>query len=229
MTTRVALISGASRGIGLAVARTLQQNGWSLSLGLRDTTDVAPELSHQHVVQHDARSADEQAWVQAAMDRFGRIDAVACCAGIMTPRDIVEIDDETLDAMWEVNVKSPRRLVSAAWEPLKQGGKGRVAVLASLSGKRVKSSASSSYALTKHAAVALVHGFRQTGWEHGIRATAICPGFVNTDMARAITETDPAAMTQASDLAELVRTAIELPNTASVAELSVNCQLEELF
>ncbi|APX26258.1 hypothetical protein Ga0080559_TMP5158 (plasmid) [Salipiger profundus] len=48
-------------------------------------------------------------------------------------------------------------------------------------------------------------------------------------MARAITETDPVEMTQASDLAELIRTAIELPNTASVAELSVNCQLEELF
>ena len=158
MITRVALVSGASRGIGLAVARTLQQNDWSLSLGLRDTEDVAPELSRQQVVQHDARQADEQAWVQAALDRFGGIDA------------------ETLDAMWEVNVKSPRRLVSAAWEPLKQSGQGRVAVLASLSGKRVKSSASSSYALTKHAAVVLVHGFRQTGWEHGIRATAIMPG-----------------------------------------------------
>ncbi|SFD74540.1 SDR family NAD(P)-dependent oxidoreductase [Salipiger profundus] len=176
MIARVALVSGASRGIGLAVARTLQQNDWSLSLGLRDTEDVAPELSRQQVVQHDARQADEQAWVQAALDRFGGIDAVACCAGIMTPKDIVEIDDETLDAMWEVNVKSPRRLVSAAWEPLKQSGQGRVAVLASLSGKRVKSSAPSSYALTKHAAVVLVHGFRQTGREHGIRATAIMPG-----------------------------------------------------
>lgn len=229
MSSRVALVSGASRGIGLAVARTLQQNGWSLSLGLRDTTDVAPELSHQHLVQHDARNADEQAWVQAALDRFGQIDAVVCCAGIMTPQNIVEIDDDTLDAMWEVNVKSPRRLVSAAWEPLKESGQGRVAILASLSGKRVKSATSSSYALTKHAAVALVHGFRQTGWDDGIRATAICPGFVNTDMARAITETDPATMTQASDLAGLVTTAIELPNTASVAEISVNCQLEELF
>ncbi|WP_274426889.1 SDR family NAD(P)-dependent oxidoreductase [Chelativorans sp. YIM 93263] len=229
MTGRVALISGATRGIGLSVARLLRLDGWQLSLGIRDPARAGAETSEDHVISYDATSGSENEWVRAAMDRFGRIDAVVCCAGIMTPRNIIEIDDEALNEMLEVNVKSPRRLVSAAWDALKTCGTGRVVILASLSGKRVKSSGSSSYAMTKHAAVAFTHGIRQAGWDDGIRATAICPGYVNTEMARAITDFPPEEMTQPEDVAKLVHLALKLPNTASVSELAINCQLEESF
>ena len=201
MTQKVALISGASRGIGAAVAGRLAADGWLLSLGMRNPDDAAGRLSGAHVMHHDAMQKDEGDWVAAAQERFGRIDAVICCAGIMAPETVVSVDDDTLDAMFEVNVKSPRRLVRAAWPALQQAGAGRVVILASLSGKRVKSAASGAYAMTKHAAVALSHGIRQAGWEDSIRATAICPGFVNTDMARAITDFEPADMTTPEDVA----------------------------
>jgi NAD(P)-dependent dehydrogenase (short-subunit alcohol dehydrogenase family) len=80
--------------------------------------------------------------------------------------------------------------------------------------------------MTKFAAVALTHALRHAGWEAGIRATAICPGFVATDMAAALTDMDPAAMTQPADVARLVETALNLPNNASLAEIAVNGLIE---
>lgn len=226
----VALVSGASRGIGAAVARRLSEAGWGLSLGMR--TPALPDgvaRDRTQLVQHDAVLADEVSWAAQALDRFGRIDAVVCCAGIMEPQSVIEIEDAVLDRMWEVNVKSPRRLIRAAWEPLCRSGQGRVVVLASLSGKRVKSPSSGAYAMTKHAAVALSHGVRQAGWDRGVRATAVCPGFVATDMARAITDIPDERMTQVGDVARLVELALDTPNEASLAELHVNCLLEEFF
>lgn len=229
MKARTAVISGASRGIGLAVARRLLDAGWQLSLGLRRPEDAAADLSHCHIARHDALAGDEGDWIAAALERFGHIDAVICCAGIMEPEDVVDVADDTLDRMLEVNLKSPRRLVRAAWPALRDAGHGRVILLASLSGKRVKSAQSGAYSITKHAAVALAHGIRQKGWGDGIRATAICPGFVDTDMARAITDFPPDAMTRPEDVARLVHLALDLPDTASVAELCVNCQPEAFF
>lgn len=229
MIDRVALISGASRGIGAAVAERLAADGWQLSLGIRDPDDVAERFGDAHIQRHDAVQQDEGAWVAAARDRFGRIDAVVCCAGIMTPETVVSVDDETLDAMFEVNVKSPRRLVQAAWPDLQKAGEGRVVILASLSGKRVKTATSGAYAMTKHAAVALTHGIRQAGWDDGIRATAICPGFVNTDMARAITDFPPEDMTRPEDVARMVQLSLDVPNSASMAEMAVSCSPEASF
>lgn len=229
MTGRTAIISGASRGIGNAVARRLLDNGWQLSLGMRRPDDAGAQLSQCHVARHDALERDESAWVSDTLGRFGRIDAVICCAGIMEPGDVIDVGEDTVDRMLEVNLRSPRRLVKAAWPALREAGNGRVILLASLSGKRVKSARSGTYSITKHGTVALAHGIRQKGWNDGIRATAICPGFVDTDMARAISDIPPEAMTRPGDVARLVDLVLDLPNTASVAELCVNCQLEEFY
>lgn len=229
MKGRTALVSGASRGIGEAVAQRLLDDGWQLSLGMRRPDDADTRFSQCQKVRHDALAGDEHDWVAAALDKFGRIDAVICCAGIMEPEDVIDVEDETLDRMLAVNLKSPRRLVAAAWPALRDAGHGRVVLLASLSGKRVKSAKSGAYSISKHAAVALAHGIRQKGWSDGIRATAICPGFVDTDMARAITDFPHEAMTRPEDVARLAHLVLDLPDTASVAELCVNCQPEEFF
>ncbi|TFF23385.1 SDR family NAD(P)-dependent oxidoreductase [Jiella endophytica] len=224
------MISGASRGIGLAVARRLSQDGWALSLGMRHAVmpeGVDPE--HTHPFEYDALASSEAAWVAEVTERFGRIDAVVANAGVMIPKSVIEAEDDDLDAMFAVNVKAPRRMVKAAFEPLAATGRGRVIILASLSGKRVKSAKSGLYSMTKFAAVALSHAIRQAGYDRGIRATAVCPGFVATDMARQITDRDDAAMTDPAELADVVAMLIGLSNTASVAEFAVNCQLEEQY
>lgn len=229
----VALISGASRGIGNHVAAELLRQGWSVSLGMRKPLMPDWAAGHEDRVQlaaYDAGDVDgEQRWVHHALDRFGRIDALVANAGIMIPKTVIEADDDDIEAMMSVNVKAPRRLAKAAWEALCATGRGRVIILASLSGKRVKSAAAGSYSLSKFAAVALAHAIRQTGFDKGVRATAVCPGFVATDMAAALTDRASDQLTQTDDLARIIAMLLSLPNEASVAEFAVNCQLEEFF
>ncbi|MDR3518459.1 MAG: SDR family NAD(P)-dependent oxidoreductase [Azospirillaceae bacterium] len=227
---RVAMISGANRGIGAAIARELDRRGWRLSLGMRQPEPI-PGLDPQRNLIHayDAADAGESAWVTATLERFGAIDAIVANAGIMIPKTVIEAEDADLDAMLAINVKAPRRLAKAAWAALQASRRGRFIILASLSGKRVKTPAASLYSVSKFAAVALAHGIRHTGWSDGIRATAVCPGFVATDMARALTPRAENEMTDPVDLAQVIAMLIELPNEASVAEFAVNCQLEESF
>lgn len=227
--SRVALISGASRGIGAAIAQRLAGDGWQVSLGMRDPRRPDWADDKVHLFTHDAMAGDEAVWVRAALDRFGRVDAVVANAGVMIPKTVIAASDDDIRAMIEVNVMAPRRLAQAAWDALAASGRGRIAILASLSGKRVKSPGAGSYALSKFAAVALAHALRHAGFDLGIRATAICPGFVATDMARALTDRAPDAMTDPADLARIVAMILDLPNQASVAEFAVNCQLEESF
>lgn len=229
MTSKVALISGASGGIGAAVAQHLQAEGWSLSLGARREDALSKNFPEAHVVHHDAMKADEATWANTAIDHFGRIDAVICSAGAMVARDPIEIEDAELNQMWEINVNSPRRLIKACWTPLAASGTGRVVILASLSGKRVRSPKAASYAMTKHAAVALSHGIRKKGWDLGIRSTAICPGFVDTEMARKVTDFPASEMTSCADVATMVRLAVNAPNNASMAEMFVNCSAEDQY
>ena len=147
----------------------------------------------------------------------------------MIPKSVVEADDAELDAVLDVNVKAPLRLVRAAWPYLAATGRGRVVTVVSLSGKRVKSAGSGLYAMSKFAALGLAHAIRHAGWEKGVRSTAICPGFVATDMARSVTDLPPEAMTQPEDLARIVALILELPNTASVAEIPINALLDNSY
>jgi len=82
--------------------------------------------------------------------------------------------------------------------------------------------------MSKFAVMALTHSLRRLGWEKGIRATALCPSFVRTDMTTGSSRIAAELMSDPKDIAELVATLIALPNTAAVAELLVNCRLEDM-
>jgi NAD(P)-dependent dehydrogenase (short-subunit alcohol dehydrogenase family) len=140
---------------------------------------------------------------------------------------VIAADDGDLDDLIQVNVKSPLRLVRAAWPHLVASGHGRVVTIASLSGKRVKSAKSGLYAISKFAALAMTHAIRHAGWDEGVRATAVCPGFVATDMAAGLANRPPEAMTQPQDVARIVAFLLDLPDTASITEIPINSTLED--
>ena len=227
---RVVMISGANRGIGAAVARRLAAGGFRVSLGVRnDKTQALEDGPRCLVARYDARQRESaKAWVDATLERFGRIDALVNNAGIARLSTVEDESEDTLDEMWLVNVKGPLRLIRAALPHLKKSGVGRIVNMASLSGKRVKN-ANNGYAMTKFALVALTHSVRRLGWEHGIRATAICPSFVATDMTLDAQGVDRSEMIPPEEIAELVACVLSLPNNAAVAELLVNMRHEEML
>ena len=229
---RVILISGANRGIGRAIAERLYGEGYSLSLGARRPESLKPVIARMKpgrvsTYPYDANKLRSAAtWVTAAAKRFGRIDGLVNNAGIGMDFTVEDKDESALDEMWTVNTKGPLRLIRAAFPLLKASGVGRVVNIVSLSGKRVAGDALTGYAMSKFATMALTHAVRYSGWEHGIRATAICPGYVATDMTAEVTALAQEMMIQPGAIAALVATVLSLPNTASIAEIPVNCRLE---
>ena len=226
---RVIMISGANRGIGLAVARTLYDAGYSLSLGARNPAVfealIADWASDRILTgRYDAEDkATHRAWVAATVDRFGRVDGLVNNAGIAESVSVEDDNDDVLDRLWAVNVKAPLSMTRLALPHLRRSGAGRVINLCSLAGKVVYDSGIG-YSMTKFAAVALSHATRHAGFEDGVRCTALCPGYVATDMTASVESTPQDSMIEAGDLAEIVRTVLSLSNTASIAELVVNCR-----
>ncbi|WP_186128863.1 SDR family NAD(P)-dependent oxidoreductase [Burkholderia gladioli] len=226
---KVAMISGANRGIGLAIAGELQRRGYRLSLGVREPAALAGRFGEALLASYEAREPDAaRAWVEATVARFGRIDVLVSNAGICRQIGFEDGTDALLDETLDINVKAPFRLVQAALPHLRRAGSARFVQIASLSGKRVRNG-NVGYQMSKHATIALTHAVRRAGWDQGLRAVAVCPGFVNTEMAAGIADLPAEAMTQPEDIARLVANTIEMPDSASIAELLVNCRHEDLF
>ena len=247
ITGSVAMISGANRGIGAAIAAALHADGWALSLGARDLasleasaaryrTDVAEDGAAGRdgqgptVTLHRYDATDDGAaerWTAETVAAHGRIDCLVNNAGVAHPEDFEELTEDALDEMWEVNAKGPFRMIRATLDHLRRSGEGRIVNVISMSGKRVRGTFAPGYAMSKHAAMALHHSVRHLTFPDGIRCTAVCPGYVQTDMTSDF-GVDPSIMIQASDLAQTLATILRLPNTASVAELLVTTEPETI-
>ncbi len=226
----VVMISGANRGIGLEIAKKLfQDTKYYLSLGVRNIEDIDlsrdfPDSDRVLVNHYDALESETgRLWINHTREKFSQIDGLVNNAGILRSCSMDDYDERVLDEMWQVNTKAPVTLTHDLWNDLKQSGKGRIVNLVSVAGKSTRGD-QFGYNLTKHAMMAFTHSLRQAGWGDGIRVTAICPGWVNTDMAtRAeICQLSPEEMTQPGDVAKLVKMVMELPNTAAVADITVN-------
>lgn len=229
---RAILISGASRGIGRAVAERLHAEGYCLSLGVRDPETLSTlrdgwDPSRLHIARFEATDwTTHHDWIAAAKQRFGRIDGLVNNAGASSKMTLRAPDEAELDRIWAINCKAPLNLIHCALPHLEESGAGRIVNIASLSGKRIRND-HVAYGMSKFALMALTHAARRIGWDKGVRATAICPSFVRTDMTADVTAVPPEGMIQPEEIAGLVATALALPNTAAVAEILVNCRLED--
>ncbi|MEY3768876.1 MAG: hypothetical protein RLZZ11_1946 [Cyanobacteriota bacterium] len=238
---RTVLISGASRGIGRAIAERLLADGHRLSLGLRDPGALsgtaldperagADEQDRPRVLLHPYNAedpADADAWVAASVSQFGAIDSIVHSAAVFSRVPLLFEDGQEpeIQQLWDVNVMGPWWLTRAAWPQLAAHGSGRVVVLVSMSGKRSKGRLAG-YTASKFALMGLCQTMRNEGWEQGIRVSAICPSWVNTDMAAAVNAMPKEAMSQPSDIASLTAQLLELPNSCVPFELAVSCNLE---
>lgn len=216
---KTAVITGASRGIGAAVARMLHARGVSVGLASRSGDDLG--LSNVVAKACDVRDLD--ALIQLCDEtaaRFGGIDIVVPNAGVGAYGPFLELSREHLDEMLDVNLKGTVYAVRAAL-PHMLGREGDVVTLASEAGRRGLPY-EAVYCASKFGQVGLTRALDHELREHGIRCTNVCPGGVATDFAldegRGRTEDVLPGMMTADDVAEVVVFVLERPRHMRILE-----------
>jgi 3-hydroxybutyrate dehydrogenase len=178
---RAALVTGAASGIGRAIAERLLDEGLDvLSVDLNPGDDVP---GHVHAADLTTREGNRAA-VEAALDRFGRLDVVVPNAGFQHVAPVAEFPEDRWDALIGVLLTSPFLLAKYAWEALAASGEGRYVAIASAHGL-VASPFKAGYVAAKHGVMGLVKTLALEGAGRGITATAVCPAFVRTPLVEA--------------------------------------------
>jgi 3-hydroxybutyrate dehydrogenase len=171
--TRAALVTGSASGIGRAVADRLEADG----------LDVVRVDLREGVTADLATREGNRAAVDAALERFGRLDVVVANAGFQHVAPLRDFPEERWDALLAVLLTSPFLLAKYAWDALAASGDGRFVVIASAHGL-VASPDKAGYVSAKHGVLGLVRTLALEGAEHGILATAVCPAYVRRRSSR---------------------------------------------
>ena len=186
---RTALVTGASRGIGRAIALRYAEEGADLFLAATNAsalqeTQAQAEALGAHVAWQCtdvSRREQVQALVDAALARFGAIDILINNAGVYKAGRLVDMTPEDFDRVQQVNVYGAFHVMQLVLRHMQARGRGKVVNIASTAGKW-GSMNQSAYNASKHAVVGLTRCAALEMGAHGINVNAICPGFVQTDM-----------------------------------------------
>src|SRR3954468_1576579 len=177
-----AIVTGAASGIGRAIAQRLADDGMNVvAVDLAPAPDGPGALA----VTADLTTREgNKAAVDAALERFGRIDAIVPNAGFQHVAPVAEFPEDRWDALLSILLTSPFLLAKYAWKPLVDAGDGRIVVIASAHALAA-SPFKAGYVSAKHGVMGLVKTLALEGAPHGILATAGCPGFVRTPVVEA--------------------------------------------
>jgi NAD(P)-dependent dehydrogenase (short-subunit alcohol dehydrogenase family) len=218
---RAALVTGGSSGIGLAIARMLGDEGYDLTLASRrpERVQAAAEELGAVAVAADVGDAEDCARVVAEhRERFGRLDVLVNSAGIGIGGTVEDLPAKHLDLQLGVNLRG-LFLVTQAAIPLLRESHGLIVNLASIAGT-LPTPGLAAYGATKAAVISLTRSLNEELDGDGVRAIAICPGFVDTAMA----EWSGLAgdeMIRPEDCAEVVRMCLRLSPRARIPQVVI--------
>lgn len=190
--SRVAIVTGASRGIGRGTAIRLARDFTAVTLvarsaeSLTETADLVRSAGAEPLaLSHDLREPEASgAVVKATLKHFGRIDALACIAGAVAQADLFALTDEQWDDGLALKFHSARRLTLSAWDALK-ASQGSVVITSGTSAYTPKASLAAVGTINA-AIVALAKAFADRGIKDGIQVNSILPGSVMTDRRRSM-------------------------------------------
>jgi len=217
---KVALVTGASRGIGAAVARALHERGVRVGLASRrgDDLGLAQAVARPCDVR---RPEDLEALAGELGERFGRIDILVANAGVGAYGPFLDLPADQLEEMVDVNVKGTLYAVRAALPYLLRSGAADIVTLASEAGRRGLPY-EAVYCASKFAQVGFTRALDHELREQGVRCSNVCPGGVATDfaMGRGRTPDMPelAGMMTAEDVAEVVVFVLTRPRNHRLLE-----------
>lgn len=216
-----ALVTGASRGIGEAIALKLAETGYNLILTGRDTTqlDIVKTDCEKHGVTaeiHEADLSSEQE-IEDLFRKSGNIDLLVNNAGFGVFDAIEDIKLEDWQAIHKVNVEGAFLCLREAMRSMKRSGGGRIITISSVVGVKGYPN-QAAYGASKHALLGLTKTAIEEGRNHNIRVHAICPGGVATEMVKQSRPdlTDFPAMIQPGDVADAVAYLCSLPCNITV-------------
>lgn len=241
---RVTVITGASSGLGAATARHLSARGANVVLGARRRERIetlAGELERAGAkalaVTTDVTDRTQvQALVDAAVQRFGRIDVLLNNAGLMQQSPLERLKVDEWDNMIDINIKGVLYGVAAALPHMQTQKTGHMIFVSSVAGHKV-TPAGVIYSATKHAVRAIAEGLRQEAKPYNVRTTIISPGAVATELPSHITDPQSATGIQqfyegfaipAESFARAVAFAIEQPDDVDINEILFRPTRQEL-
>ncbi|HEX6025976.1 MAG TPA: SDR family oxidoreductase [Solirubrobacter sp.] len=231
MPDRAAIVTGASSGIGLAIAQTLAEEGHALTLAARrpeKLESAAQALQRdgydvQHVAANMADEAGVKQVVAAHRDRYGRLDVLVNCAGIGAGAPIADVDTKRIDLQLDVNLRAPVLFYRECVELLRAAGaehrNALVINLSSISGKSGQPWLSV-YSATKAGLIGFTQAMNKELNNDGIKSVALAPGFVDTPMSDFIkSQIKAEEMIRTADIAEAVRFLLKLSPHCVVPEI----------
>lgn len=227
-----AVITGASSGIGSAIALAIAATGASVCLVGRDharlaSVAAAAQKTAHSVLAHEADLTVDlaiEALVDCIKQEFRSLDILVHCAGIYAKGKIEKTPVHQLDALFNANVRAPYALTQALL-PLLKIRHGQIVFINSTQGLRAHS-ATGPFSATQHALKALADSLRQEVNEDGVRVLSVFPGRTATPRMQAIYQIEgwgyePEQLLQAEDVAQTVLSALLLPRTAEVTNLEI--------
>jgi NAD(P)-dependent dehydrogenase (short-subunit alcohol dehydrogenase family) len=216
-----ALVTGGSSGIGLAIARMLRDEGYELTLASRTAEKIeaaAAELGAHAIAADKGKEEDCKRVVAEHGERFGGMDVLVNSAGIGIAGTVESLQTKHIDLQLSINLRG-LLLVSRDAIPLLKRSQGWIVNLASIAGTS-PTPGLTVYGATKAAVIALTRSQNAELDADGVRAIAICPGFVDTPMAQ-WSGIEPSEMIQPQDCAEIVRMCLRLSPHARIPQVVV--------
>ena len=236
---KVALVTGASSGIGAATAVKLASQGVKVGLAARRVPKLKERVKEIEAAGGQAMAiemdvvnpASVRAGVDALVKAYGGIDILHNNAGLMPASDIETLKVDEWHRMVDVNIKGVLNSTAAALPHLKQRGMGHIINTSSIAGRKVFPGLAV-YCATKHAIAAFSEGLRlEIAPKHNIRVTCIQPGAVDTELFEQITDAgyrqqmeglrEQMTFLSAAEIADTVLFAVQAPAHVNVAELFV--------
>jgi len=218
---RAALVTGGSSGIGLAIARMLRDEGYGLTIAARSPErleSAAAELAAEAVAANVASEEDCERIVATHRERYGSLDVLVNSAGVGVAARIADLPTKHWDLQFGVNLRGAF-LVTRFALPLLKEARGLVVNVSSIAGT-MPAPGLAAYGAAKAGLISLTRSLNAEHGDDGVRATAICPGFVDTPMA-AWTGMASEEMIQPEDCAEVVRTLLKLSPSARIPQVVI--------
>ncbi len=228
---KVAIVTGASRGIGKAISILLAQSGSRVVLAARSEPQlksVSEEISSQNgealVIPTDLTVDEEmERLVQQTLKEWGSVDVLINNAGLGKVAPVVKAKVSDWDETFRVNLRAPMFLSKLVLPTMMERGEGSIINISSVSGKSGQANGSA-YSASKFGLIGFTQSLYEEVREYGIRVAAICPGFVDTPLIPQMRRMDRSKMIRPEDIAQTVLFVLTSPPTACPVEIVVRPQ-----